>query len=529
MRKMNLQTKLIGSFLLMGAIVLVVGWIGWIGSIKLSEHINIFSQQSMPSIAGLWKINEAQSSIQSAERLLLNPQITASERTNILKEINQDWQQVDQGFKLYESIIHPEEEDKFYKIFLPHWDKWKKTHKQVLQLETEYNKLNLRNPWQAQINLLLKEKNINSAEMGKIKKALALREQMNKLMSEVEEPAFIKTDEELLTLIEINEKEGFDADKQAQKDANNIKFWTILGMIIGTVTAIIFGIVLSIGIAKPLDNAVNHIINMIASSATEIATTIEEQERISNQQASSVNETTTTIDQLGVSSKQSAYQAQLGADIANQMLDLVQKGNAVIGETIEQMETLQNKVLLISDQVRFLSDQTTQITGITTLVSDLANQTNMLALNAAVEAVRAGENGKGFAVVASEIRKLADASKQSAEKINTLIREIQTSINSTMKMSETGSKTLTQSMNLSQQSLGAFNSVYMGINDIVLQMEQISVNSKQQAKAIDQIVIAMNHINSGAKENVKGIGQAKLGAEQLRKAAHGLQSLGIVN
>lgn len=530
MRKINLQTKLIGSFLFMGAIVLAVGWIGWIGSIQLSKHINTFSQQSMPSVLGLWQLNEAQTAIESSERLLLDPQITVSERTAGLEKINASWKQVDQGIKLYEPAPRTPEENILYtEKFVPDWERWKQIHKKVLTLEAQYHQLNMRNPWLVQANLLLKDKNINAAEMSKIQQAFALRDQMDKLISDVERPAFLTVEKELLQLIDINEKVGEDADQQAQKDAKNIRFWTIVGMSIGTITAIILGIVLSIGIAKPLDSAVNHIISMIASSAAEIAATIEEQERISNQQASSVNETTTTIDQLGVSSKQSAQQAFLGSQTANQILNLVQEGNFVVGKTIEEMETLQDKVLLISEQIRLLSDQANQITGITTLVSDLANQTNMLALNAAVEAVRAGENGKGFSVVAAEIRKLADGSKKSAEKINNLIREIQTSINSTMKMSNTSSQTLTESMNLSQRTVAAFNSVAMAISDIVLQIDQISLNSKQQAIAIDQIVIAMNNINNGSLENVKGIGQAKIGAEQLREAAHGLQSLGLVN
>ena len=49
----------------------------------------------------------------------------------------------------------------------------------------------------------------------------------------------------------------------------------------------------------------------------------------------------------------------------------------------------------------------------------------MLALKAAVEAARAGEQGKGFGVVAGEIRKLADESKKSAQKINDLATDIQ--------------------------------------------------------------------------------------------------------
>src|SRR6185295_5640534 len=94
-------------------------------------------------------------------------------------------------------------------------------------------------------------------------------------------------------------------------------------------------------------------------------------------------------------------------------------------KTIDGMSDLKDKVTAIAAQILKLSEQTSQIGGITDLVSDLASQTNMLALNAAVEAARAGEHGKGFAVVSAEIRKLADQSRKAAERINTLVADVQ--------------------------------------------------------------------------------------------------------
>lgn len=98
-----------------------------------------------------------------------------------------------------------------------------------------------------------------------------------------------------------------------------------------------------------------------------------------------------------------------------------------------------------------LSEQANQIGSISQFVSDLANQTNMLALNSAVEAVRAGENGKGFSVVANEIRRLADQSQRSAEKIYVLVSEIQSAINSTVMVTEEGTKRVAAGVQIAQK------------------------------------------------------------------------------
>ncbi|MDX2096729.1 MAG: methyl-accepting chemotaxis protein [Leptolyngbyaceae cyanobacterium bins.59] len=275
----------------------------------------------------------------------------------------------------------------------------------------------------------------------------------------------------------------------------------ILGSLVMLAGAVLIALLISSGISRMIKQAVND----ISTSSTEIAVTVEEHERTATQQAAAVSQTTTTMDELGASSRQSAEQAEAAATGAKQVLALMDSGNQMSGSSLRE------KVGQIAEQILRLSEQTSQIGTISTLVSDLANQTNMLALNAAVEAVRAGEHGKGFGVVAAEIRKLADQSKKSAERINTLVMDIQNATNSTVMVTDEGTKTV--------------ENIVTAVNNIALNSQQISLTAKQQAIAIQQVVDAMNAINQGASQTAAGISQTKVGTQKLNEAAQNLKSV----
>ncbi|MDY7053526.1 methyl-accepting chemotaxis protein [Limnospira fusiformis] len=279
--------------------------------------------------------------------------------------------------------------------------------------------------------------------------------------------------------------------------------WVSIGL------AVIVSIILGSWIITTIVQKITQEANNIALAATEIATTIEEQERVAVQQAASVNETSTSMDELGASSRQCSEQASAASSGARQVLALA--GSNRQEDTLDGSPSLREKMSQVQAQILRLSENLSQIYNITNLVSDLANQTNMLALNASVEAVRAGEHGKGFGVVASEIRKLADQSRKSAEKIGSLIADIQNSANSTVIVTEEGTK--------------AVEKIIVSINDVAVNIQQISLNTKQQAMAVEQVIDAMNSLNTAAQETANGLAQSRAGTEQLNNTAQGLKNL----
>jgi methyl-accepting chemotaxis protein len=263
----------------------------------------------------------------------------------------------------------------------------------------------------------------------------------------------------------------------------------------------------------------------VAKSSEQIATTITEQERLLSEQADSVRTTTSTIEELGSSSMQSAIKAENSASEAQRALQLSETGALAVTRTIEGMTDLRNRVEAIADKIMQLSQQTGQIASVSDLVADIANQTNMLSLNAAVEAARAGEQGKGFAVVAGEVRKLADQSKKSAEKINLLISEVQSSINSTVMVTDEGTKTAAQGITLAADTAEAFSGIERAINAVFANTQEISSSSKRQAITVQQAVAAINAINLGSQETSAGVAQVKQATSDLVNTTNQLQGI----
>ncbi|MEG4069858.1 CHASE3 domain-containing protein, partial [Microcoleus sp. Pol11C2] len=122
--------------------------------------------------------------------------------------------------------------------------------------------------------------------------------------------------------------------EQEKKQIQALQFLSTV-VILSTALAALTAIAIALWIASGIAKSMNQSVNMIVSSSTEIAATVEQQERTAAQQSSSVNQTTITMDELGAASQQSAQQAQAGAESARQALQITQKGTLAVEQTLE--------------------------------------------------------------------------------------------------------------------------------------------------------------------------------------------------
>ncbi len=298
--------------------------------------------------------------------------------------------------------------------------------------------------------------------------------------------------------------------------------WLVLA---ATGAAILISLITGTFIAGRISGLVRGAILDMGSSTSQIAATIDEHDRTVTQQAAAVNETTATVEELGASARQSADQAESTAEAARNAFESARNGTHLADQVAESMAEMKDKVISVGDQIQRLSEQAGQIGEIARVVSEIAVETKMLSLNAAVEAARAGEDGKGFSVVAAEVRKLAIASKKSAERANDLVVQIQKVTNAAVMVTEGSIHTAESVAALTQETLESFSAITSSANSVAVSAQQVLLNSKQQAIALEQVTTAMKSLSAGSVQISAGTKQTQVGVRKLDEVAQGLKAL----
>lgn len=132
-----------------------------------------------------------------------------------------------------------------------------------------------------------------------------------------------------------------------------------------------------------------------------------------------------------------------------------------ISYDFQELASMNSEILVKTNSANEMTTDTDNIVG---FIKGISTQTNLLGLNAAIESARAGEQGRGFNVVAKEIRKLSSETHQSIGKIETVIKDISSSIKV--------------------------------INDKVLDVNSIS---DKQLSAMEKITASIENLNATAK------------------------------
>ncbi len=241
-------------------------------------------------------------------------------------------------------------------------------------------------------------------------------------------------------------------------------------------------------------NEISEGIGVLASSSSEITASITQLAATSVETVTSVSETATTVDEVKQTAELVHFKAKEVSESAVKSMAFSKEGINAVGNSIEGMSRIQDQMDLIARTVVQLSEQSQTIGEITSAVVELAEQSNLLSVNAAIEAAKAGEHGKGFTVVAQEIKNLSNRSKEAANQVKTILRDVQKSINSAVSATEEGNKAVDEGLKLTNISGKTISMLSESLGEAVNAAVQIAASSRQQLEGMDQIAIAMNNI-----------------------------------
>ena len=210
----------------------------------------------------------------------------------------------------------------------------------------------------------------------------------------------------------------------------------------------------------------------------------------------SAAEMAAAIEQVTVSINHIAERTRDADQLAIESGRQVAAGEAMIQETVAEIESISSVVNETARYVGELQTRTESIGSVVNVIVDIADQINLLALNAAIEAARAGESGRGFAVVADEVRKLAERTTSSTSEITSTVSSIREGSNETVNLIENVVQRVEQGV-----------AKVRAAGDTIGQLRHLARQVEQQVSDIANAIQEQSHASGQIAKQVENIAQ----------------------
>lgn len=546
-RNQSMEAQLRLAFLGMGGLAMAVAVISVMSATTLASRIRELGGNRLPSVDGLWKVNEGQTQVLAAENAILTPGGTAAEREQLLRRIDSAFKQINTGLEQYEATPSSDAETALFNEFKNRWGSWEKDHKELVRAVSSLGA----EPFPAA-----------NTPKGSALFRIAQRESSS----------FDAATEQITKVIELNYRLGTEAAADADASARNAMFWSIVALLAAPVLALLAANHFTRTIARPLGSRIREVVEVAENVAdgdlsenVSASDSNDELGKLQNSihamvtslaglvrqiQSSGIQITTSTtqiaasgrqleatvVEQLASTNEVTATAQQIAAT-ARHVVDAMEKVKAQAVETAESASHSQQDLDQMEKVMRDLVTATTGITAkldvmhekannintVVTTITKVADQTNLLSLNAAIEAEKAGEYGTGFAVVAREIRRLADQTAVATLEIEKMVKEMQSAVSTGVMEMDQFSRTVSHAVDDVVRISDQVEGVIEQVKGLTPNFEMVGQTIEEQSQGAQQISEAMLQLSEGSQQTTEALQESNRALEVLDDCTRNLR------
>lgn len=236
---------------------------------------------------------------------------------------------------------------------------------------------------------------------------------------------------------------------------------------------------------KNSSNIVHSSIEEISVRTKETAERVQEQTRMTAVIDEAIGETAENAKVMVEAVTNSAKMMDANMEIFDEIRNNAGQINERNSHVAESMEELQLKAQ--------------EVQQITEVIFSISSQTNLLALNASIESARAGEAGRGFAVVADQIRNLSEETRQSTEKIASIVQELNVNAQNATEIVQHSIDAMNQQNQMVETASDGFNAIRDNMDILAQRVDDIDEKIKNLVASNNTIIENIGYLSSSSE------------------------------